>query len=100
MSQADLRMNEMLQANYPDNQPKPDGQSYNLDALIREELPTGKQYKTARVIWRICELTNGYFSANEVARRLQSLGKSNIIATFGNMELWAYSEVGFIDCDS
>ena len=97
MSQGDLRMNEMLQASYPEKQTKPTGQNYNLDMLIREELPIGKQYKTARVIWRICESTNGYFSANEVAERLQKLGKSNIIQTFGNMELWAYSEVRFFE---
>lgn len=99
MTQGDFRMNEMLIANFPDNQSRPDERSYDLDALIREELPKGKQYKTARIITLICEATDGYFSANEVSERLKLLGKSGIIEIFGNMDLWAYSEVRYIERD-
>ena len=97
MSHGNFRMNIMLQEIYPEHETRPNNQSYDLDALIRKELPVGRQYKTARIISRVCEATNGYFSANEVAERLVALGKSKIVETFGDMQKWAYSEVRLIE---
>lgn len=94
MDSDEYKMNRMLQAIYPRSNPELGvTDDVGLETLILNELPLGKQYKTARVISRVCDDGNGRFSADEVASKIKAMAEDGIVLTYGNMSKWAYSEV-------
>jgi len=94
----DYKMNIMRRAIYSRSNSELEVEGdLGLDDLILNELPVGKQYKTARIISRVCDLGDGRFSADEVANRLVQMANEGKILAYGNMSKWACSEVRMAD---
>ncbi len=94
MDSDEYKMNRMLQAIYPRSNPElGDADDLGLETLILNELPLGKQYKTARIISKVCDNGDGRFSADEVANKIKAMAEDGKVLTYGNLSKWAYSEV-------
>ena len=94
MVDAEFDMNEALRRRFPGNKERQSLGSVNLDEFISDVLPRKHQRKMARIIWDVCEASDEYFSADEVFNRLKIHVKAGLYAGYGDLERWAYSEIG------
>lgn len=94
MAEPDFDMNGSLRAAFPGDQSGEPKSLQELDRIISEVFPKRHQRKSARIIWDVCDASNKVFSADEVADRLAYLVNEGIYAGYGNLERWAFSEIG------
>lgn len=87
-------MNASLRAMYPGEKSETSQNMQVLDRIISEVIPKVHQRKSARIIWDVCKASNKVFSADEVADRLAYLVDSGVYVGYGNLERWAFSEIG------
>lgn len=92
MSEKTFDMNAMLRRNFPEQKRAMDCE-FSLTELILETVPANKNLKIARVIWDVCDASKGFFSADEVAGKIDALAEQGLVITFGNTSRWGYSEV-------
>lgn len=94
MTQPEFDMNEALRNSFPGPQLGTLKSEAGLDQIIADVFPTKYQRKTARIIADVCEASDKCFSADQVAQRLSTLVKIGVYAGYGNLDKWAFSEIG------